>query len=177
MKMSDLTNRTPLKEANGPGTFVGARLTRESERDLMQWMRDNGLRKRQPKARLHITVIGDKKKEFDWTPAKFEPPLEADKTTYKLERLGEDGKAVVLSFSVPELEKRHREGIKKHGITWDHSQYHPHITLSMDPTQLNDIERLLMPTFSLYVKNEYVQPWDFDEENPKSERRRESRTV
>jgi 2'-5' RNA ligase len=176
MKMSDLQNRTPLKETNGPGTFVGARLTRDSERKLMQWMRDNGLRKRQPKARLHITVIGDKDKEFDWTPAKFVPPLEAEKTTYKLERLGKEGEAVVLSFSVPELEKRHRDGIKKYGITWSHPQYHPHITLSMDPTELNDIERLLMPTFSIYVANEYVQSWEFDEKKPESERRRDTRS-
>ena len=159
--------------SSGPGKFVGARLTRDSERAIMQWMRDNGLRKKEPRARLHITVIGDADNDFPWNPATFEPPLEIDPHTYKLEKFGDD--ALVLSFSVPELEKRHEAACSEHGIDWKHPTYQPHLTLSFDPKGLNNMERLLKPTFPLYVASEYAQPWQFDEGDSRTERRRRIR--
>ena len=163
-----------LNEGESVGTFVGARVTRDSERKLTQWMRDNGLRKKEPQSRLHITVLSDKNTPFDWEPVKFDPPLEVNQNTYKLERLGEDGKALVLSFACPELEKRHHEGREKHAIDWPHPTYHPHITLSMDPTKLNDDRKLRLPTFPIYVQTEYVQPYEFNGK-PETNRRREER--
>lgn len=166
-----------IKEDDTGGTFVGARLTRDSERQLMHWMRENGLRKREPRARLHVTVIGDPNRQFDWNPATFEPPLETDAASYKLERFGGDDKFVVLSFSCTELEKRHLMGRKKHGISWEFDHYQPHITLSEDPNKLNDLERLLLPRFPLFIQNEYVQPWKFDDDNPETDRRRDNREI
>ncbi len=161
------------ESTSGPGKFVGARLTRDSERAIMQWMRENGLRKKEPRARLHITVVGDKEQDFDWNPATFDPPLEIDPHTYSLEKFGDD--AIVLSFSVPELEKRHQAACDKHGIDWKHDTYQPHLTLSFDPTGLNDMNRLLKPTFPMYVANEYAQPWEFKEGDSRYERRRKAR--
>lgn len=160
-----------------PGKFVGARLTRESERQLMHWMRETGLRKKQPRSRLHITVIGDPTRNFDWTPATFDPPLEVDASSYKLKRFGGENECVVLVFSCPELEARHHKARKEHGVHWDHEHYQPHITISVDPTGLNNIDDLLLPTFPLYVKNEYEQPWVFNaNESESTERRRVERT-
>jgi len=160
-------------DSSGPGKFVGARLTRDSERAIMRWMRDNGLRKKEPRARLHITVVGDKEQNFDWEPATFDPPLEIDSSTYKLEKFDD---AIVLSFSVPELEKRHEAAVKKYGINWKYPTYQPHLTLSFDETGLNNMDRLLKPTFPMYVSNEYAQAWEFNESDSSSERRRKIHT-
>jgi hypothetical protein len=173
MKLLEFLGTIRENAFNEPGKFVGARLTRDSERALMQWMRENGLRKKEPRARLHITVVGDKEQNFDWNPATFEPPLEIDPSSYKIEKF-DDG-AIVLSFSVPELEKRHEWAIKQYGIQWKYPTYQPHITLSYDPTGLNNTERLLTPTFPMYVANEYAQPWEFNEADSRSNRRRDTR--
>jgi len=171
MKLLEFLETIREDASNEPGTFVGARLTRDSERAITRWMRDNGLRKKEPQARFHITVIGDPDQSFDWYPATFDPPLEVDPSSYKLKKFDEG--AIVLTFSVPELERRHEAGIKKHGITWKHPTYSPHLTLSYDPTELNTMERLLTPTFPIYVQNEYVQSWGFTES---ADRRRKVRT-
>jgi 2'-5' RNA ligase len=173
MKLLEFLDTIRENDSSEPGKFVAARLTRDSERALMTWMRDNGLRKKEPRSRLHITIIGDKGQNFAWNPATFDPPLEIDSHTYKIEKFGNG--VIVLSFSVPELEQRHEQAIEKYGITWDHPTYQPHITLSVDPTGLNNIERLLVPTFPLYVAHEYAQPWEFNEEDSRSERRRQVR--
>jgi 2'-5' RNA ligase len=172
MKLLEFLETIRENDSSGPGKFVGARLTRDSERAIMRWMRDNGLRKKEPRACFHITVVGDKERGFPWNPATFDPPLEIDPNTYKLEKFGD---AIVLSFSVPELEKRHEEAVKKHGINWKFPTYQPHLTLSFDETGLNNMERLLKPTFPMYVANEYEQPWKFTEEDSSSERRRDTR--
>jgi len=173
MKLLEFFRTIRENVSNGTGTFVGARLTRESERDITRWMRDNGLRKKEPRARMHITVVGDKEHDFDWNPATFKPPLEIDPASYKIEKF--DHGSIVLSFSVPELEKRHEQAVEDYAIQWDFPTYQPHITLSYDPTDLNDVERLLTPTFPMYVSHEYEQPWSFTESDTASERRRSAR--
>lgn len=174
MKLHTFLGAIREESSSVQGKFVGARFTRESEKKLMDWMRENHLRKKEPRARLHVTVIGDPQKDFDWNPATFEPPLEVDPRSYRLERF-KDGEVLVLRFTVPELEKRHREGCEKHGITWKHPTYDPHVTLSFDPKGLNDDRRLLTPTFPLYIQGEYVQPWEYNPQNEATERRRKKR--
>lgn len=165
MKLLEFLDTIREDDSSESGKFVGAKLTRDSERKLMHWMRENGLRKKEPRANLHITVVLDKNKDFDWNPAVFEPPLEIDAGSYKLERFGKDDDTVVLSFSCSELEHRHEKAIKDHGIHWDHPTYQPHITLSKDPKELNDLERTLLPTFPLYIEKEYTEPFQKEENN------------
>lgn len=177
MKLLEFLEVIREDDSSEPGKFVGARLTRESEKQLMHWMRETGLRKKQPRKRLHITVIGDPTHDFDWIPATFDPPLEVDASSYKLKRFGGENECVVLVFSCPELEERHHKARKYHGIHWDHDHYQPHITISVDPTELNNIDDLLLPTFPLYIEKEYEQPWVFNaNESELTERRHKQRT-
>lgn len=176
MKLLEFLEVVREDDSSESGKFVGCRLTRESERELMHWMRENKLRKREPRARLHITVIGDKNHEFDWTPAVFDPPLEVNASTYKLQRFGKNEEFVVLTFSCPELEKRHKQARRRHGLSWDFEHYQPHISLSEDPNKLNDIAKLLLPTFSLYIQGEYAQSFNFNSDDAeKTNRRRKER--
>jgi hypothetical protein len=150
---------TIVKEdsSDDTGTFVGARLTRDSVKDLSRWMKDEGIKKKVPNSKLHVTVILDKEKSFDHQPIKYDPPLEIDSTTYRLERFDtKDGKgALVLVFSSPEFEKRHHDAKDEHSIHWDYLYYQPHITLSYDNDQ--NIEDIRKPQFPVYIDKEYVE--------------------
>lgn len=139
------------------GTFVGARLTRDSIKNLSRWMKDEGIKKKVPNSKLHITVIIDKSKPFDYQPIKYDPPLEIDSTTYRLENFDtKEGKgALVLTFSSPEFEQRHHDIKNKHSIDWDYLYYQPHITLSYDNDQ--NIEDICKPQFPIYIDKEYVE--------------------
>lgn len=160
MKFLEFLDILSLENNSGNGTFVGARLTKNSEKKLLHWMKENKIRKAVPRKDLHVTVLLDKKREFKWSPVVFDPPLEIKSDSFKLKKFGEDDNVLVLSFSQPELEKRHEEGIEKHGIDWDFPSYIPHITLSYDSDA--DPKDLLLPTFPLFLEKEYVTEYETD---------------
>ncbi len=157
---------TAVKEdsSDDTGTFVGARLTRDSIKNLVRWMKDEGIKKKVPSSKLHVTVILDKNKSFDYQPIKYDPPLEIDSTTYRLEKFDtNDGKgALVLVFSSPDFEKRHHSAKSEHSIEWDYLYYQPHVTLSYDNEQ--DIEDIRIPQFPIYIEKEYVEDHNNGEE-------------
>lgn len=151
---------TTVKEDSNDdaGTFVGARLTSDSVKNLSRWMKDEGIKKKIPNSKLHVTVILDKNKSFEYQPIKYDPPLEIDSTTYRLERFDtKEGKgALVLVFSSPEFEERHHKAKDEHSIEWDYLFYQPHITLSYDNDQ--EIEDIRKPQFPMFIDKEYVNP-------------------
>lgn len=139
------------------GTFVGARLDTESEDKLVNWLQKTGLQNTEPRENIHITIIGDKKRQFPWKPRKY-APLEIDPSTMSIDLFGEDEyKALVLRFESPELEERHLWGKDTYGIDWKFPEYNPHITLGYD----TGVEpgRVPIPDFPLFVAGEYAQPW------------------
>lgn len=141
------------------GTFIGAKLTSDSNNLLKKWMDDNQIKKAYPKKKFHVTVAMDKNRDLSWNPATFTPTLEIDPGSYKIKKFND---FLVLSFSCPELEKRHDKAIKMHNINWDFDSYQPHITFSKDPNSLNDMEKILLPTFPIHINNEYVEPFNSD---------------
>lgn len=148
-----------LKREKSPneveGKFIGARLDRASEDKLIQWMKDNGIKSPTPKASLHITVIISNK-DFPWEDMTYSPKLEINPSSYKLAKFGEDKDILVLKFDQPDLEKRHHSAKEEHKIDWDFSVYEPHITISDNPD--NDIDRILLPTFPMFISHEYNNP-------------------
>lgn len=148
-----------LKREKSPneveGKFVGARLDRASEDKLIQWMKENGIKSPTPKAKLHVTVISSNK-DFPWEDMTYSPNLETNPSSYKLAKFGENKNTLVLKFGQPDLEKRHYDAREKHKIDWDFPTYEPHITLSDNPD--NDIDRILLPTFPMFISHEYNNP-------------------
>lgn len=144
------------------GTFVGAKLSPDTEKDILDWYDRVGMENPEPREDLHITLIGDKKREFPWDCQEY-PPLEIDPSTFSLEEFGdEEDKALVLRFESPELEERHWWGRETHNIDWKFPVYKPHITLGYD-TGLNP-EDLPMPDFPLIITGEFTTPWESTED-------------
>ena len=158
------------------GTFVGARLTRDTEDRLLQWMKENNIQNAEPRNRLHVTVVGHKTRQFPWKPRIFNP-LEVDPTTMRLDEFpaGEDGKALVLRFHTPELAERHQWALDTYGFEWKHPEYVQHVTLGYN----TGIEpgALQAPDFPMFIAREYAQPWGFTAEDRATERRRFTREI
>lgn len=143
------------------GTFVGARLTPDTEDKLLNWLQKTGVQNTEPRENLHITVIGDKKRQFPWKPRKY-GPLEIDPSTVFLDEFDEDeddGVPFVLRFESPELQERHQWGKDTYGIDWKFPEYNPHITLGYNTgVSPKDVP---VPDFPLFVSGEYSQPWGY----------------
>lgn len=161
-----------IDPASKHGTFVGARLTRDTEDRLWDWLAKTGMQNPEPKNRMHVTVVGHESRQFPWQCKEY-PPLEVDPSTYHLEEFpGKDGKALVLRFDSPELQKRHQWAKDTYGFEWKHPEYLPHITLGYN-TGINPKD-LPEPDFPLFIAREYTQPWDFGGTS-RAERRRPNR--
>ena len=161
--------REPSK--NEVGTYVGARLDRASEDKLIHWMKENGIKSPTPKARLHITVISSHDQAFPWEDMTYSPKLEIDPSSFQLAQFGENEDKLVLKFNQSDLEKRHHDAREEHKIDWDFPQYEPHITLSDNPD--NDLDKILLPSFPIFISNEYNQPHEYND-SEETDRRRES---
>lgn len=138
------------------GKFVGAKLTPDTIKRITRWMAENNIKNPVPVKDLHVTVICSKDKDFPWNPLEFDPPLEANQNTYRIEKFGD---ALVLRFSIPELEQRHQAARRTYNIDWDFPTFEPHITLSYDANANPDPKDLIWPRFPIYISHEYEQPY------------------
>lgn len=151
------TEMNVIIEDKTPGTFVGAKLTKQTEDKLREWMREQGIENRN--RGLHVTVVFDKKGKFDWSAATWDPPIQVDQESYRLDLFGPDKDTLVLKFECPELASRHKFGREQHDLKWDYPRYTPHVSLSYDAAQV-DIKTLKLPTFPLEIDREYVTAWN-----------------
>ena len=148
---------TVLDPTTQTGTFVGAKLTPDTETRLMDWLSRTGMQNTTPREDLHITIAGNKTRQFPWKPRTY-GPLEIDPKSVFLDTFGENGETLVLRFDSPELEKRHQWALDTYGMDWDFEEYKPHITLGKN-TGLSP-EELPEPDFPLFIAREYSQPWE-----------------
>ncbi len=99
--------------------------------DLIAWAKGQGFKATLPADDLHVTIA------YSRTPVDWMKVGESWASELKvaaggprlMERFGE---ARVLLFKAAELDWRH-ENIKAAGASWDHPEYHSHITISYDP--------------------------------------------
>lgn len=161
MRYSELNE---LLREEGDGTFVGARLSQTSNRNLVKWLAKNNIPNAVKSDHLHITIIHSEK-----TFPHETKPINAtvDPASYQFHVWGENNDTLVLAFKSPELSKRHEAGLKKHDLSWDFDEYIPHITLSHELTNDFRVEELEVPKFPLKITNEYVDAFESDwkEEN------------
>ena len=146
------------------GTYVGARLSFDTEDKLVNWLRKTGMQNPEPRENLHVTIIGDKKRQFPWKPRSY-APLEISPSSMFLDEFDseDDGTALVLRFESPELQERHQWARDTYGVEWKFPEYKPHITLGyntgMKPEELPE------PDFPLFIAREYYQPWGYTVED------------
>jgi hypothetical protein len=140
----------------GSGKFVGAKLTKETEKNIRNWLKENSVDALGCED-LHVTVILDKKRKFPWDLMKYEPPVEVPTDSFALDLFGPEKNVLVLKFDNKFLEDRHYAARKELGIKWDYDSYHPHLALSY--SFKGDLSKLSLPTFPLFLDHEYTKPF------------------
>jgi putative serine protease XkdF len=94
---------------------------------IIAWAKSQGFETTLLPSDMHTTIAYSKAK-LDW-PKPRKSYIVTPTGQRSLERLGPEGKAVVLRFDSKLLDKRWR-ALRQLGASWDHEGYKPHITLS-----------------------------------------------
>lgn len=107
---------------------------------IIKWAKSQGFRTTLKASDMHVTIAFSRA-AVDWM-AMGEAAFGSSEVVVPeggprlLERLGDGGEAVVLSFASSPLSWRHEE-MKNKGASWDHDQYQPHVTISWDAADLD----------------------------------------
>lgn len=115
------------------GTFVGARLSDESAKKIVKFIKDNNIPDPVDKKDLHVTLIYSRKYLPKFKPRKQledDDIMLAEPTGFDL--YGEEKHALVIELSSPDLHDRHNQIMKEHKATYDFDVYKPHLTLSYE---------------------------------------------
>lgn len=112
---------------------------------IIAWAKEQGFTNVYPAEQMHVTIAFSKS-EVDWMKVGEAWGSEGGDDEGRLivkpggvrlvERLGQQGEAVVLMFTSSALSWRH-ESIKNAGASWDYEDYQPHITISMDAPEID----------------------------------------
>jgi len=159
MKLVDLLES--LDKPKG-GSFVGVRFTKDTIDNLVGYMGNLGLDNPEPADELHTTLVIDKENPIDWMPQDFAEPLAVDPQSFSMDLFGQDRNILVLKYDCDELSNRHMAGQEMHGLTWDHPEYSPHVTLAYLNDSDFDFGSIAPPDFSLGISHEFVQPFNTD---------------
>lgn len=107
-----------------------------NHRQILAWARTQGFETLLEGEDLHVTIAYSRR-PIDWMkiPAAFDMDTDGKLTVppggaRRVAVLGDKG-AVVLKFSSPALQWRHKD-IRELGASWDYPEYQPHITLTYD---------------------------------------------
>lgn len=155
------------------GTFVGVKLSNDSEKRVKLLIEEGNIPNPIDIKDLHITVAYSRKYLPDFEArGKLEEPITAKVTGLDIfPSQDTDKKALVLRLKSPKLTYRHNQIRKKHGATFDFSEYKPHLTLSYDAGDydISDVE----PTEfvkELEIDTEYMEDLNLDWNNSKDEK-------
>ena len=108
--------------------------------DIRVWAKEQGFKSTLPKRHLHVTVLYSKK-PMNWTRV----PSDETKITVNggkrdIKRFGDDGEAIVLTFSSEELSKRNSEFLAAGG-SMDYDSYRGHITITYKDSEI-DVDKV-----------------------------------
>lgn len=139
-----------LYETESVGTFIGIKLSKNSEQQLEEWCKENNLNF-EP---FHITLIVDENQKIPYKPIKVSITLDPD--TYKFDVFGD---VLVLRFKNDLISNKHKKLRDKYNISWEFNSYKPHITLdyNWDAKKSN---RMQLPTFPIELSHEYKEGFD-----------------
>lgn len=139
-------------EAETNGTFIGIKLTDDSNEQLENWCEENNINY-EP---FHVTLILDEHQKIPYIPVRYDPPLTLNSKTYKFD-IFED--ALVLLFDSAKLSKKHLMLRDKYNIKWDFDEYRPHITLDYE-WDAKKSNRIQLPDFPIKLSHEYKEGFD-----------------
>ncbi len=112
--------------------------------DLIAWAEKHGFKSCLPAKDLHVTICRSRAGVCSKSIEKKSGCIFIDsKAGRKMAHLGDDG-AAVLFFQSSIIESRWRQLIEKHSASWDYDSFHPHITISYNP---GDIDLAALPAY------------------------------
>lgn len=149
-----------LTESRIKGSFVGVKLTTESNARLCGWLQENLIKNPMSPDKLHVTLVLDKTGPIRYHPITYPQPVPVDPRTYTIDLFGEEKNIMVLKFESPFLEDRHQKLRKRHGLSWDFPTYIPHITLTHEVQEI--VTELEPPNFELELGREYLEEFNLD---------------
>lgn len=130
-----------------PRTLYVRRDVKNAEQ-IVAWAKSQGFEQTISGEKMHVTIAFSRmpldwsKVGESWASSEEDGSMRIKPGGMRLvERLGQNGEAVVLMFASSELCYRH-ESIKSAGASWDWPEYQPHITISFDSPDIKvrDIE-------------------------------------
>lgn len=151
------------EESEGNGTFVGVHFTDESCDKLLDMMDDMRIEKPTDRDDLHVTVMYSPKPIPEFVedhpePVPFNPPSPVTGEKFHVFP-SDDGNALVMFISSEYLHERHNEIIDAYGAEYTFDKYHPHVTLTYSPDEI-DLDQWNVDEYdvNLELSEEYNEP-------------------
>jgi len=154
------------------GSYAGVRFDTATNKAIHKYIHDNKIPTSVRPDRLHSTLLYSRKYLPNYKPAgKLDKPLIGTPKSFEVWKTrppaGSDGKptnCLVLKYSCPELETRHKELMKEHSAQYDYDEYYPHITLSYDIGDMNikDLPDIKDTVKEIKIVEEYGEDLDLD---------------
>lgn len=139
-------------ESKTNGTFIGVKLTDNSNEQLENWCKENNVNC----TSFHVTLIFDEHQKIPYVPMRYDPLLILNPKTYKFDIFKD---SLVLLFDNVILSKKHLILRDKYHIKWEFDEYKPHITLD---SEWDDVKsnKLHLPKFPIKLSHEYKKRFD-----------------
>lgn len=144
--LESLQEKNKDMSAHPNGTYMSAKLSRKSQKDLDQWVAEHNIPNAADPKQYHSTIIYSRKGVPDVKDYKIKLPIRAKIKEWKIFPTQAGPKALVAIMDSPELDNHHKTIREKYGATHDYPDYHAHVTVSYDygngpaPTETPDLE-------------------------------------
>lgn len=121
-------------------TFAAMRFDGKSKDAILKLSK--GLPERTQAAALHVTLIYSKKPVHLKGRGTLDTPIMAKAKKYSIFTTDGGGYCLVLELDAPEIVSRHKYLMDKTGASYDHDEFHPHVTLSYNVGPGFDLSKL-----------------------------------
>lgn len=153
-----LTSRNMEKET----LYVCRKVLSPTKDDILKWCEDQEIECVKPDS-LHVTLQYSKE-PVDWSLGSPDKRTLTNFGSTEFKIFGSENDCLVLTFDSPALKNRHEALKEELRASWDHPEYHPHITFSY--TYSGDLESLKDNTIT-FSEGIHLGPeiWDKVNEN------------
>lgn len=129
------------------GSYAGVKFSDQTQTHLKELLAKLKVPTPIDPAKFHTTVIYSRKYLPDYkAEGKLAVPYIGTATTADIwdwtSKTGNKNKCLVIKYDCKQLIDRHEELMKTHGATFDYAEYIPHITLSYDIQDWNQLDEL-----------------------------------
>ena len=154
----EVRQRADVRKNHPNGTYMSAKLSHRSQRQLDSWVSENNIPNAADPAQYHTTIIYSRKGVPDASQYDLQLPIKAKIKEWKIFPTQTGAKCLVAIVDSPEFELHHLNIRNQYGATHDYPDYHPHVTVSYDygegPAPAD------VPPFALEFNSREIKPLD-----------------